>query len=288
MTDVASRSADDGNREVDEPEVSSQKSYAAILVDELIQGLQEHRRPTAGLLFSGFSAGLDIGFSVLLMAVISTLADDQLPSPVVEIMMANLYSVGFIFVVLGRSELFTEHTTLAVYPVLGGEASALSLGRLWGLIYVANLMGAAVFSGLLVLIGPELGIVEPAVLGEIAGRMVGFDGWVVLLSGLLAGWLMGLMSWLVAAAQDTISQVFFVWLVATAIGLGGLHHCIVGSVEVLSGVFAGTGVSGAEYGHFLLWSTIGNAVGGVLFVALLKYGHASRPGDEAPSAATEE
>jgi formate/nitrite transporter FocA (FNT family) len=287
MTDDGPLDAEGAAEEAGEPEVSSQKSYAAILVDELIQGLQEHRRPTAGLLFSGFSAGLDIGFSVLLMAVLATLADGQLPSVVVEIMMANLYAVGFVFVVLGRSELFTEHTTLAVYPVLGGEASIPSLGRLWGLIYAANLAGAAVFSGLLVVIGPELEIVEPTVLGEIAGRMVGYDGWIVLLSGLLAGWLMGLMSWLVAAAEDTISQVFFVWLVATAIGLSGLHHCIVGSVEVLSGLFAGTGVSAAAYAHFLLWSTVGNAVGGVLFVALLKYGHASRPGDEAPSPAAE-
>jgi formate/nitrite transporter FocA (FNT family) len=43
-------------------------------------------------------------------------------------------SSGFLFVILGRSELFTEHTTLAVLPVLDGRASLRQLGRLWGLI----------------------------------------------------------------------------------------------------------------------------------------------------------
>ena len=97
----------------------------------------------------------------------------------------------------------------------------------------------------------------------------------ILASGVLAGWLMGLLSWLVKAGQETISKIFVVWLVTGSIGLMRLHHCIVGSVEVLAGLMTGTGSIG-DYGRFLLWSTIGNTVGGVVFVALVKYAHASR------------
>lgn len=86
------------------------------------------------------------------------------------------------------------------------------------------------------------------------------------------------MTWLVAAGRDTISQVFFVWLVAAAIGLGKLPHCIAGTVEVLLGVFGTDVVSVAEFGGFLVWSTLGNVVGGTVFVALLKYGHGVRGG----------
>ena len=68
-----------------------------------------------------------------------------------------MYAVGFIFVVLGRSELFTEQTTLAVLPVLNRQASVLELVRTWAVVYVANLLGAAAFAGLAVLIGPALG-----------------------------------------------------------------------------------------------------------------------------------
>lgn len=85
--------------------------------------------------------------------------------------------------------------------------------------------------------------------------------------------MMGLLSWLLSAARDTISQVFVVFLVTAAIGFGQLHHSIVGTVEVLAGVFAGQGIDLAHYGHFILWATVGNALGGVIFVALIKYSH---------------
>ena len=85
----------------------------------------------------------------------------------------------------------------------------------------------------------------------------------------MAGWLMGLLSWLVAAGRDTISQVVLVWMVTAAIGLGHFHHAIAGSVEVLAGIFVG-GATLGDYGHFLLWATLGNIVGGPVFVAMIK------------------
>jgi formate/nitrite transporter FocA (FNT family) len=141
-------------------------------------------------------------------------------------------------------------------------------------VYAANLIGTAGFAGLAVLIGPALGVIDPRAFGEIASARTGHPGWVILLSGLLAGWLMGLLSWLVAAARDTISQVVITLIVAGVIGFVHLHHVVVGSAEVLAGVFAGRGVTAADYGHFLLWTTLGNALGGPLFVAVIKYGHA--------------
>ena len=92
---------------------------------------------------------------------------------------------------------------------------------------------------------------------------------------MLAGWLMGLLSWLVAAGRDTISQIVLVWLIADGDRL--TPTCTTwssGTVEVLAGVFAGQGVDAADYGHFLLWTTLGNVVGGSFFVALIKYSHA--------------
>jgi formate-nitrite transporter family protein len=105
---------------------------------------------------------------------------------------------------------------------------------------------------------------------------------VILMSGIMAGWLMGLLSWLVAAGRDTISQIVVVWMVTTAIGLGRFHHAIAGSVEVLAGVFAG-GVTFADYAHFLGWATLGNLIGGPIFVALIKYGHARPAAEDEPA-----
>ena len=101
------------------------------------------------------------------------------------------------------------------------------------------------------------------------------------MDGVLAGWLMGLLSWLVSASRDTIGQIFIVALVTTAIGIAHLHHCVVGSAEVLAGVFSGQGVSLAGFARFLALATLGNVVGAVVFVALIKYGHATRTAERA-------
>ena len=269
--DEASRSEEARSRE---SAGDAKKSYATILDQEISEGLEELERPAGGLLLSGLSAGLDVGFSALLVFLVVTLAKGQIPDPFFEILKANAYTVGFIFVIFGRSELFTEHTTLACWPVLDGRASVAQLGRLWGLVYVSNLVGAALFSGLLVVIGPALGIIETTAFESVAAELTGYPAWVILLSAVLAGWLMGLVSWLVTAGRDTISQIFFVWLVTGSIGIAKLHHCIVGTVEVLPAVLAGTGVTLAQFSSMLVLATVGNMVGGVFFVALIKYVHA--------------
>jgi formate/nitrite transporter FocA (FNT family) len=274
--DLQDPSARRSRNKEEEKREEPQKSYETILEQEIAAGLTELERPAPALLLSGLSAGLDVSLSLLLMAVMKTLTQGQ-PRVVSEILVAMMYAAGFLFVVLGRSELFTEHTTLAVLPVLDGRASLAQLGRLWGLIYVANQAGAAAFAAFLAFLGPRLGVIETHVFGDIASGLVEHPGWVILLSGVLAGWLMGLLSWLVAASRDTISQIFIVALVTTAIGLAHLHHAVVGTAEVLAGVFSGQGTTLAGFGKFLLWATLGNILGGVFFVALIKFGH-SRSG----------
>lgn len=256
-----------------------QKSSRTILAQEIESGLNELERPADGLLLSGLSAGLDIGFGPLLMAVILTLVGGAWGEPLTDIVVANMYAVGFIFVVLGRSELFTEHTTLAVVPVLDRRASLGQLGRLWGLVYVGNIVGSAIFAAAIVWFAPAYGLAEPAVFGEIAYTLVDHGPVVLLAGAVLAGWLMGLLSWLVTAAQETISRVFFVWLIATAIGIAHLPHSIAGNAEVLAGFLTTAEITFLDYLRFLALATVGNAIGGSTFVALLKYGHVVRGGD---------
>jgi formate/nitrite transporter FocA (FNT family) len=208
------------------------------------------------------------------MAVMWTYAHDQLSTPVVRILIANMYAIGFIFVVIGRSELFTEQTTLAVLPVLSRQTSVTALLRLWGIVLAANLIGAVAFARLVTIVGPELGVIDVKAFGYIASHVVEHSAHVIFLSAVLAGWLMGLLSWLVAAGRDTISQIILVWLVTTCIGFTGLHHVVLGSVEVFAGAFAHQGIGGGDVGKFLLCATLGNAVGGSVFVSVLKYGHA--------------
>jgi formate/nitrite transporter FocA (FNT family) len=84
---------------------------------------------------------------------------------------------------------------------------------------------------------------------------------------------MGLMAWTVVASRETVSQIAMVIATAFVIGIAGLHHSIAGSIEVLTAVFADTQVRTQDFATFLSVSVVGNAIGGAIFVALLKFGH---------------
>lgn len=257
----------------DEPEQKPQKPYETILAQQIRQAQAELSRPARGLLLSSLAAGLEIGVGPFLMAVLFTLTNGVYARPAVELLVGLGYTVGFILVVVGRSELFTEHTALAVQPVLAREASVVRLMRLWALVLVGNLVGAALFSAFAAYLGPKLGVMEHSAIGELAHNVVKHPSGTMFLSAVMAGWMMGLVAWIATAARETISQVLLVGIITLAIGLAHLHHSIAGSVEVLMGVFAGEGASLADFGRFFLWSVLGNAVGGSVFVALLKQGH---------------
>lgn len=265
-----------GDQERETGTVKEQPPSRDVLASLIETGLHEINRERSGLLLSGVSAGLDIGFGPLLMAVILTLSTGSFGDLPTEILLASAYSVGFVFVILGRSELFTEHTTLAVIPVIDGQASVRELARLWGLVYVGNIAGGALFTFLAVLLMPGLGVVSPAAFETIALKLVTHELSWLFVAGIFAGWLMGLLAWLITAAQETTSRLLIIWMVTATIGILHLPHSIAGNVEVLFGLFVSPGITVLDYLVFLFLATVGNAVGGAIFVALLKYGHVVR------------
>ena len=267
-------------------ETPQQTTYGEILALQITRGQQELDRRSDGLLLSALAAGLDMGFGPLLMAVMLTIASGVYAQPLTDILLANLYSIGFIIIVLGRSELFTEHTALAVFPVLDGRGSLRDLGRLWGLVFIGNVVGSAIFAGFAVSFAPSH-LVDPAAFTALAMTYTTQSAWPLFAGALLAGWLMGLLTWLIAAAQDTLGRVFFVWLITASISFAHFPHCIAGTVEVLMGMFVSPAITPLDYGRFLLFSVVGNAIGGTVFVAVLRYSHVVRS-DEDPGSVIED
>lgn len=267
-----------GETETEQTTESDPTPSTDVLGSLIDSALHEIRRERTGLLLSGFSAGLDIGFGPLLMAVVLTLSETGYGTLSTELVLASAYSVGFIFVILSRSELFTEHTTLAVLPVIDGRASFAELGRLWGLVYLSNIVGGAIFTALVVTMMPNLGVASSAAFETIAHKLVDHGPMWLLFAGILAGWLMGLLAWLLAAAQETLSRLVIILIVTAAIGILHLPHSIAGNVEVLFGVLTSPKITVADYAVFLSMATVGNVIGGSVFVALLKYGHVVRGG----------
>jgi len=254
-------------------------SYRNILEREMENALKEINRPVPGLFLSGFTAGLNLSFGALFMAMVLTFStgfDSELTK---QATLAGVSAVAFLFVVVGQTELFTAHTTMAILPLIDGRASLAEVARLWSVVYAANLFGCVAFVGLIAAIGSSMGIAEPASFASLADALLGFPWWVVLLSGVVAGWLMGLATWLSAASRDTVGRIALVLLVTALIGFGPFHHSILGTTEVLSAMVLTDAVAPAEFGSFLLFTTLGNVVGGGIFVGLLNYGHVALAGE---------
>jgi formate/nitrite transporter FocA (FNT family) len=246
------------------------KTATEIFKEQVRTGMEEHRRSPAGLFISALAAGLEVGFTLFLSVIVYSLFVGDVSEQAMHVLLALSYPIGFIFVVIGRSELFTEHTTLAVIPVLNGSTTIVSLLKLWGIIFLGNILGGYLMAFILTKLGPEMKIISESSFEVLAYKMTKHSNMVILGSSVLAGWLMGQLSWLVTSSQETISRITMVILVTSLIGLGGLHHSIVGSIEVFSGVLLGS-TSISEYLRFQWWTTLGNIIGGVFFVSLVKF-----------------
>ena len=159
------------NQRIESEAPAAEKSKEEMLAEEIQAGLDQLERSGNGLFLSSVSAGLDIGFGPLFMAVLLTFAGDAWSDPVMRIAVANAYALGFVFVIGGRSELFTEHTTRAVLPYLDGRASLAQVGRLWALVYAGNVIGGIVFAAGTVYFAPAYGIADHAAFVEIAENL---------------------------------------------------------------------------------------------------------------------
>jgi len=252
------------------------KTINEILNEQIQTAMHEHERPKISLFLSSISAGLEIGFSIFLMAAIQSLFYGVVHPSLLHVMLALAYPLGFVFVIIGKSELFTEHTTLAVIPVLNRNVSLKRLLVLWGIVYGGNLLGGYVFGYILSLLPGRMEILDPNSFEILARKLTEHPWNIILGSGILAGWLMGLLSWLITSAQETISRILLVGLITTVIGIGGLHHSIVGSIEVFTAVLTSSSITWTDYFIVQMWATLGNIIGGVVFVALLKFSHAAK------------
>ena len=227
-------------------------------------------RSLGSLFTSAFTAGLEIGISFFMILSAFALLSDVLPSHYALVLASLLYPIGFIIVVIGQSLLFTEQTSLLSLPVLNGFEPLNKLLRLWGIVIAGNVVGGCLFAALMIGLGLHMELFSTNDIDAYAEHILEFEWWVIFGSAVLAGWMMGMTAWLVTSARDTLSRIVLVSMITGSIGFLGLHHSIVGNIEVFSALLYGNTVSLWRYLIFLAVVLVGNTVGGVVFVAVLK------------------
>jgi formate/nitrite transporter FocA (FNT family) len=180
------------------------------------------------------------------------------------------YSVGFIVVILGRQQLFTENTLTPVLPLLqrkDGKTFA-NVGRLWGVVLVANLLGALAIG----FVAGRSSAFESGVHDEFVA--MGHDAmnhgfWTLLLRGIFAGWLIALLVWMLPYAES--SHFFVIVLITWLIGVAGFSHIIAGAVEVSLTGWVNAKPWSEILGLYVVPVLVGNILGGVTLVAALNH-----------------
>ncbi|HEY3928818.1 MAG TPA: formate/nitrite transporter family protein [Candidatus Koribacter sp.] len=223
-----------------------------------------HRTPHA-LAFSGLAGGITMGLTGLAVAS----AQAALPNHK-EFVPYLFYPLGFIAVIIGRAQLFTENTLYPVALILSERKHVFDTLRLWVIVFCCNVLGAMAFAALAVKttsLRPDVAEALRA-LGQSAlnGTNAHFF-W----SGVIGGWMIALVAWMVSASTWTIGQIAVIWLLTFVVGLGHFAHCIATSGEILATVFSGQAAF-HSYLNWLLFATTGNIVGGIFIVTLLNFG----------------
>ena len=255
--------------EREEREAESRTSVTALVVHETIRkdGDEELRRPISALAWSGLAAGLSMGFSFLAEALLWNCLPDTPWRPLV----INLgYPVGFLIVIIGRQQLFTENTLTAIIPLLARRnlATLVSVLKLWAVVLTANLAGAHVFAW----VAGNTPIMRPEVqeaMRQIAIRASDVAPGTAVLRGIFAGWLIAMVVWMLAATDS--ARIPIIVILTYVVGLAGLTHVVVGSVEVLFLVMIGVKSWLSYWTAYMIPTLLGNILGGVSLVSALNH-----------------
>jgi formate-nitrite transporter family protein len=269
---------EDGQERSPEQDSAEQQTREAESLDakttyEVIrrEGKKELKRSSDALFWSGLAAGLSMGFSFLGEALLRSHLPDAPWRPLV----AKLgYSFGFLIVILGSQQLFTENTLRPMVPLLSERSREMlrNVIRLWTVVFLANILGALLFALAL----GRLAVVEPETqraLSDLAREAMRHDWWTTLLHAVYAGWLIALLVWMLPAAET--AKVAVIILMTWLVGMGGFAHVIAGASEVFYAAWRGEATWAQAALGFVVPSLLGNMLGGITLVAALNHAQAT-------------
>ncbi|MER2999346.1 formate/nitrite transporter family protein [Pontibacter populi] len=228
---------------------------------------EELERPTSNLFWSGLAAGLSMSLSLIVEGVLEA----YLPDAEWTVLVSSFgYSVGFVIVILGKQQLFTENTLTPILTLLHHKTleKFANVMRLWGVVLFANLLGSL----LVALVVAHTSAFDPHVLetfAKLGHEAMKPDFGTVLLRGIFAGWLIALMVWLLPYAGS--ARVLIIILITYVVAIGHFSHVIAGSMETFTIAAMGETSWADVLLNYTLPALIGNILGGVVLVAAINH-----------------
>ncbi len=251
-------------------EIEAQSRPNAALIHETIraEGERELERRWWAILLSGLAAGLSIGLSFIVQAELHAFVSDE---SIRRLVTPFGYTIGFLVVVLGRQQLFTENTLAPMLPLLHHRdlKTMRQVLKLWALVLSANIIGTWAMGYALA----HTDVFEPRVWDafiQIGQHTVEGSFTATFVRAIFAGWLIALMMWLLPAVSG--SRPHIIIIMTYILALAQFSHIIAGSVDCAFMVQVGK-VSLSDYVLvFFVPTLLGNVLGGTTLVALLNYG----------------
>ena len=253
----------------DEREAEQRSGPESIVLHQamVLKGEHELNRPATSLLWSGLAAGIAISISLIAEGALYQHLPD---APWRGLVTGWGYAVGFLIVIMGRLQLFTEHTVVAVTPALAAPSAGNfeKLARLWLIVFLANQLGAFVSAlafARLGLTGPDL----TAAMIEISRSGSDRDFVQMLMQAIPAGFIIAAIAWLIIAAKS--GHFWIIALLAYVIAIGKFPHVVAGASGAYLLALTGNAPPLWPITGFVLPTLIGNIIGGTGLFAMLNY-----------------
>ena len=218
---------------------------------------------------TGFIAGLTIVFGIVALAVTTALAEPALGQEAARLAGALAFGIGVVFLIVGRSELFSENFFDPVAAAIDDRERVvwLRLLRLWLTILVLNLVGGAVLLAVLTVDG-AMPVTSTDVLVRIADEIADRHWTATLARAVLAGALITLLSYLLKAADSVVARILVAFMVGFLLALGPFDHVVVSALHVLFGAWQSDLVGYGDVARNAALAAAGNLVGGVVLMTL--------------------
>jgi formate-nitrite transporter family protein len=237
------------------------------------EGQRRLRRPFLELAATALVGGFDVAFGVAAYGLAAGALGDSAAPGLRHLVGALAFGIGFVFVIVGRSELFTENFLVPIAGLERSRGSYRKLAELWVATLVLNIAGGT----LIAVIVTSKGVLPfgAADLRDLAVQITARDAMTAFLSAIAAGALMTLMTWFVEGAADSMSvRIVMAWIVGALVVLGMFNHAIVGQIELIYGLRYGAHVSFVDYMTNLGLAVSGNLAGGLGLVTFARFAQA--------------
>ncbi|MDT0276141.1 formate/nitrite transporter family protein [Blastococcus goldschmidtiae] len=229
-----------------------------------------HRRLSMSLLdmvSTAFIAGVTIVFGIVALGVIEGDLGPAVSPGVASVAGALAFAVGVVFLIVGRSELFTEDffDPVAAAVSENGRKPWLRLGRLWVVTLALNLVGG----GILVALMTVPGALPPGAadaLVSVAEDIAAKEWAATFVRALFAGALITLLSYMVQGCNSVAARILVAYLVGFLLALGPFDHVVVSALHLLFGIWLSDAVAYVDLWRNLGLATAGNMIGGLLLI----------------------